>query len=309
MKKLNLTNIDVPVSALSLGLMRIGDLDIKRAATLIETAHQVGIHFFDHADIYGGGACERIFGQALKETQIPREQLMIQTKCSIRSFNNWAFKTYDSSKTYILDQVEASLSHLDTDYLDVLLLHRPDTLMEPEEISEAFEYLHSRGLVRHFGVSNYTPMQMELLQKYLDMPLIFNQLQFGLGHTHLVDRGFFANRKEQQATDRTGDLLEYCRYKGITIQAWSPFQGKEGLIFEAEQYPALNQAMNQLAEKYKVTNTAIATAWILRHPAQMQVILGTTTPQRVKDAAAAGGIKLTREEWYDLYVKTGVSLP
>lgn len=307
MKKINISSINQNVSAVALGLMRIANLDIDKATNLINTAYEIGINFFDHADIYGGGLCEEIFGQAIKRTNISREDIIIQTKCGIRPFDNWSFTTYDSSKEYILSQVHSSLKRLDVDYIDVLLLHRPDTLTEPQEVAETFSKLKKEGLVKYFGVSNYTPMQIELLQKYLDMPIVFNQLQFGLGHTHMIDRGFYANRGEQQATDFTGDVLEYCRYKEITIQAWSPFQSKEGVIFDKTKYPELNKAIDEIALNYGVSNTTIATSWILRHPANMQVIIGSTNVERLKDAVK--NINLTSEEWYNLYKKTGVTLP
>ncbi|WP_426656819.1 aldo/keto reductase [Fervidobacterium islandicum] len=265
--------------------------------------------FFDHADIYGGGRSEEVFAQALKNLKIPRDKVIIQTKCGIRS------GFYDLSKEHIVSSVENALKRLDTDYIDVLLLHRPDTLMEPEEIAEAFSYVHSKGYVRYFGVSNFNSMQIELLSSAVQHKLLTNQLQLSLTNTGMIDSGIFTNTKFHQSINRDGNVLEYCRLKGITIQAWSPFQyGNEygniqGTFIDNPLFPDLNLKLEYLAQKYSVSKEAIAIAWILRHPAKIQPIVGTTNPERLRKIAQATEVELTREEWYSLYIAAGNMIP
>ena len=291
--------------AILAGCMRIGNMSIQQADTFVKTALECGVTMFDHADIYGAGSCEELFGKVLAQTPSLRERMLIQTKCGIRQ------GYYDFSKEHILASVDSSLQRLHTDHLDLLLLHRPDTLMEPEEVAEAFGILQSNGKVRHFGVSNQNPAQMELLQRALPQKLIANQLQLSMTNTGMIDSGVNVNTKGTGAVDRDGSVLEYCRLKEITIQAWSPFQYGffEGVFLGNEKFPHLNQMIDQLAKQYQVSNSAIAAAWILRHPADMQVVLGTTNPQRLSDIAGAADIHLTRQEWYGLYRAAGNSLP
>jgi predicted oxidoreductase len=308
MKRMKLGNeLDVPV--IGLGCMRIWDKPISEVERLVATALELGINFFDHADIYGGGKSEEVFAQALKNLQISRDKVIIQTKCGIRS------GFYDLSKEHIITSVEKALKRLDTDYIDVLLLHRPDTLMEPEEIAEAFSYVHSKGYVRYFGVSNFNSMQIELLSSAVNYKLLTNQLQLSLTNTGMIDSGIFANTKFHQSINRDGSILEYCRLKGITIQAWSPFQyGNEygniqGVFIDNPLFPDLNAKLEYLANKYSVSKEAIAIAWILRHPAKIQPIVGTTNPERLEKIAQAQNVDLTREEWYSLYIAAGNMIP
>lgn len=232
--------------------------------------------------------------------------MIIQTKCSIVPGI-----MYDFSKEHILNSVDASLKRLKTDYVDTLLLHRPDTLMEPEEVAEAFSKLHESGKVKYFGVSNHTPMQIELLNKYLNNKIIINQLQFSIMHTGMIDAGLNMNIKNDASIDRDGGVLEYCRLKDITIQAWSPYQYGffEGVFLDNDKFPELNKKINAIAEKYAVTNTAIATAWILRHPAKIQTIVGSMNAERIKEICKASNITLTRQEWYEIYLAAGNKLP
>lgn len=287
------------------GCMRIGNLPISQASTLIKTALDVGINFFDHADIYGKGQAEEVFGKAVRTTNISRDKLIVQTKCGIRP------GLYDFSKKHILASVDASLKRLQMDYIDVLLLHRPDTLMEPEEVAEAFTRLETSGKVRAFGVSNQNPLQMELLSKSLDQDLLFNQLQFSLVHTGMVDGGLNVNLQNDPAINRDGGVLEYCRLKDITIQAWSPLQHGfiEGVFLNNPQFAVLNEELATMAASKGVSSAALAIAWILRHPAQMQPIVGTTNPQRLQDISTATTVQLSREEWYQLYRAAGNKLP
>lgn len=293
-------------SEIALGCMRIHQLSVKEASVLLHTALEHGINFFDHADIYGQGQSEECFAKALGMNPAVRENLLIQTKCGIRPG-----LCYDFSKDHILRSVDGSLKRLKTEYIDVLLLHRPDTLMQPEEVAAAFDILHSSGKVRHFGVSNQNPLQMELLGRYLNQRLIADQLQFGPCHTGMVDGGIHVNMTDQAAVVRDGGVLEYCRLKDITIQPWSPFQHGffDGIFLGNDHFAELNRVVGELAEKYGVPDTAVVTAWILRHPARMQPVVGTTNPARLADICRAAEICLTREEWYAVYMAAGNTLP
>ena len=298
-------NSDLKVSQVALGCMRMTSLNEKEATSLLETTVSEGINFFDHADIYGGGECETLFGKALKESSINRDSIFIQSKCGIRQ------GSFDFSKEHIINSVDGSLSRLGVDYLDVLALHRPDTLVEPEEVAAAFDYLEQSGKVRHFGVSNQKPMQIELLKKSVKQPLLVNQLQFGVKASGLVDQGFNVNMKNEASFEHDGSVLDYSRLHDMTIQAWSPYQYGffEGVFLGNEKFPELNATIDKIAAKYGVTNTGIATAWISRHPANMQTILGTMKESRVKEVALASDIVLTREEWYEIYRAAGNVLP
>jgi len=302
---MNIGNEKIKASEIALGCMRIADKPVKEVAELINTALDEGINFFDHADIYGGGKCEEIFAKATGMNSNIREKFIIQTKCGIRR------GYYDFSKEHILEAVDGSLKRLNTDYIDILLLHRPDTLMEPEEIAEAFSILHSSGKVRNFGVSNFHPMQIELVSKYLNQRIIVNQLQLSIAHTGMIDFGFNVNMKVDQAINRDGGILEYCRVKDITIQAWSPFQYGffEGTFMGNSKFQELNDKIEEIAREKGIPNIAVPIAWILRHPARIQPIVGTTNLSRLKDICKASGVELTKEEWYELYLSAGNRLP
>jgi len=306
MKQINLGKSGLIAPEIALGCMRMSDLPVTDAMQVIQTALDIGINFFDHADIYGGGLSEEIFGKAVKELEIPRESLLIQTKCGIQSPIGYNF-----SKEYIISCVEGSLSRLQVDYIDLLALHRPDALLEPEDVAAAFDTLHASGKVRYFGVSNQTSGQMKLLQKHTNHKLTVNQLQFGLVHTGMIDAGLNANMKNPSGVDRDGSILDYCRLHDITIQAWSPFrQGWDGEVFlDNPKYPELNTALNKIANKYIVSKDAIAAAWVLRHPANMQILVGSMNPERIAKIAKAAEFSLNREEWYTLYKSVGNVLP
>lgn len=305
MKKISLGNGKLEVPQIGLGCMRITGLGTKQAVReLIDNAMDQGINFFDHADIYANGEAESIFGEAIDPTL--REKVIIQTKCAIRPGI-----CYDFSRKHILESVEGSLKRLKTDHIDLLLLHRPDTLMEPEEVADAFDTLERQGKVRYFGVSNQNSAQIELLNHYCGNKIIVNQLQLSIAHCDIIDSGFNVNIHNDAGINRDGGILEYCRLKGITIQAWSPFQYGmfEGVFLGSEKFPKLNRLIDELAEKYHVTNNAIAIAWILRHPAKIQTIVGSTNRQRIRDISQASDVVLTREEWYSLYMAAGKQLP
>lgn len=305
MKKISIGNGKLSASEIGLGCMRITALSVKDAAILVNTALQEGINFFDHADIYGGGKSEEVFAQAVDMNPGIREKFIIQTKCGIRQ------GYYDFSKEHILNSVDGSLKRLKTEYIDILLLHRPDALVEPEEVAEAFSVLHDSGKVRYFGVSNHNSLQMELLSRYVGQKLIINQLQFSITNTGMIDAGVNVNMKNDASINRNGSILDYCRLKDITVQAWSPFQYGffEGAFLGNEKFPELNKKIDEIAESKGVTNSAIAIAWILRHPAKIQPIVGTTNVNRLKDICKASEVNLTRQEWYEIYRAAGNKLP
>lgn len=305
MKKISLGNGALEVPEIGLGCMRITKLgSVKAVRELIDAAMDCGISFFDHADIYAKGEAERIFGEAVDPAL--RERMILQTKCGIRPG-----LCYDFSKQHILKSAEASLKRLRTDHIDLFLLHRPDTLMEPEEVAEAFTTLEQQGKVRFFGVSNHNASQIELLNHYCGSKIIVDQLQFSIAHCDVIDSGLNVNVHNDAGIVRDGGVLEYCRLKEIAIQAWSPFQYGmfEGVFVDSDKFPELNLLLQELAEKYHVSKNAIAVAWILRHPARMQAIVGSTNKGRIADISQASNVALTREEWYALYMAGGKRLP
>ena len=305
MRNISIGNGVMNAPEIALGCMRIADLSHKDASNLIHTALEEGVNFFDHADIYADGKAEETFSKAIDMKVGQREKLIIQTKCGIRK------GCFGFSKEHILEAVDGSLRRLQTDYIDILLLHRPDALVEPEEVAEAFTILEKNGKVRHFGVSNQNPMQIELLSKFIKQRLIINQLQLSITNTGMIDAGLNVNMTIDRSINRDGSILDYCRLKDITIQAWSPFQYGffEGVFLNNPKFPELNQKIDALAKAKGVPNTAIATAWILRHPAKIQPIVGTTNAARLKDICKASTISLTREEWYEIYLAAGNKLP
>ena len=296
---------DLKVPAVAVGCMRINSLTAKEAEQLVMTALDEGANFFFHADIYGGGACEEVFAEAVHMNATIRERMLIQSKCGIRQ------GMFDFSKEHIVKSVEGSLKRLRTDYLDALLLHRPDALVEPEEVAAAFDLLHRSGKVRHFGVSNQNPMQIKLLQKTLTRPLVANQLQLSITNATMITAGLHVNMEDASAVNRDGGVLDFCRLESITVQPWSPFLYGffEGVFLGSDKFPELNAKIDELAARYEVANTTIALAWILRHPAKMQPIVGTTNPERLRDCVRAADITLTREEWYSLLLAAGNILP
>jgi Predicted oxidoreductase len=307
MRKINLGKGEIIASEVSLGCMHMAKLSVKDAATVIGTAMDAGIDFFDHANVYGAGKSEEIFSQAIDMKPSVREKIFLQSKCGI----NLTPRMFDFSKENILTTVDGILKRLRTEYLDLLLLHRPDALVEPEEVAEAFTMLHSSGKVRYFGVSNQTPMMIELLKKYVTQNILVNQLQFSIMHTPMVDQGILMNNKFEGAVSRDGSILDYCRLKDITIQAWSPFQYGlfEGVFLDNPKFPELNKTIDKIAKKYGVANTAVTVAWISRHPAHMQTVIGSMNPGRIKDICRQSEFTLTREEWYEIYQAAGNILP
>ena len=311
MKTFTLGNTDLVVPAVVTGVMRIQDKSDDEVRALYDASREAGINFFDHADIYGSASyhgCEQRFTEALKLSPSERGEIILQSKAGINKDGPF----FDFSYEHIMKQVDGSLAALETDYLDVLLLHRPDALVEPEEVARAFDELSAAGKVRHFGVSNHTPNQIELLRRYVSQPLVANQLQLSITHAPIVAQGVAANMVgvEQSASLDLG-ILDYCRVHDLTVQAWSPFQAGffNGVFLGNSEYPELNEVIDRLAAKYDVAPEAIAVAWITRHPANIQVVLGTTTPERVTKAAAGADVELSRPEWYELYRAAGYLVP
>ncbi len=317
MKNVNIGSTNWQASAVALGIMRMDALSSQNAANAIDAAYDTGINFIDSADIYGMGKSEEVFGEALKQANVSRDKLFIQSKGGIvfdpeRSHGSFVFgKRYDFGKQHLIDAVDGILQRMQIDYLDAFLLHRPDPLMEPEDIAAAFDQLQLEGKVRHFGVSNFNPQQFEFVQENVDQKLLINQLQFSARHTGMVDFGMHTNMADERSIDHDGGLLEFSRRKGTTIQTWSPFQFGmfEGTFINNDKFPELNDKLSELADKYGVSKNGIATAWNLRLPASVQVIIGTMNPEHIVDSAKGADVELTKQEWYDVYFAAGNDLP
>ena len=308
MRYITLGQDDKELSEIVLGMMRIEDKSVKEVEELVETALSVGINAFDLADIYGIGRCEELLGLVLKNRPDLREKMWIQSKCGIRIEE---FTYFDFSKDYIIKSVDGILQRLKIDHLDSLLLHRPDALMESDQVAEAFDLLYKQGKVRNFGVSNQNPMMMELLKKDVKQPLAVNQLQLSAAFTPGFESGFHVNMEDSQAAMRDGSIFEYCQLHDVVIQAWSVLQFGyfKGNFVGNEKFQALNQVLERLAIKYGVTSSTIAVSWILRYPAKMQAVVGTTNPKHLIEASQATNFNLTRKEWYEIYLAAGNNLP
>ena len=313
MRQIKIGNTNFSASAIAFGIMRMNKLSVDEAVKALETAHDTGINFIDSSDIYGHGKSEEIFGEALEKSSLSRDDFYIQSKTGIFEDESQNYKTtrYDFSKEHIIKSVDGILSRMKIDYLDSLLLHRPDALMDPAEIAAAFDELQKDGKVRHFGVSNFNPMQVELLQAGLSQKLLINQLQLSVMHTGPIDFNIHTNMTDARSIDHDRGVLDYSRLHNMTVQAWSPFQyGQiEGNFIGNPKFPEVNNALQKLADKKGVSKNAIAAAWILRHPAIGQVIIGTMTPEHIVDSAKGADISLTAQEWYDIYLAAGNDLP
>ena len=308
MRYITLGQDDKELSEIVLGMMRIEDKSVKEVEELVETALSVGINAFDLADIYGRGRCEELLGLVLKNRPDLREKMWIQSKCGIRIEE---FTYFDFSKDYIIKSVDGILQRLKIDHIDSLLLHRPDALMESDQVAEAFDLLYKQGKVRDFGVSNQNPMMMELLKKDVKQPLAVNQLQLSAAFTPGFESGFHVNMEDSQAAMRDGSIFEYCQLHDVVIQAWSVLQFGyfKGNFVGNEKFQALNQVLDRLAIKYGVTSSTIAISWILRYPAKMQSVVGTTNPKHLREVSQAANFSLTRKEWYEIYLAAGNNLP
>jgi predicted oxidoreductase len=304
----------LPVSRLAYGCMQLSrawdatpvTADERRLTQrLVETALAGGITLFDHADIYARGKSEQVFGDVLRASPGLRERMVLQSKCGIRFADDppGTPGRYDFSQAHIVASAEGSLSRLGVGHLDVLLLHRPDALVEPDEVAKAFDTLHTAGKVRHFGVSNHTAGQIALLRRHVRQPLVANQVEVSLLHHHLIDDGVVANTTGHAYASAAG-TLDYCRLHDLRMQAWSPLAG--GKLATTSEFAdpvirATSALLHQLAEEKGVTPEAIQLAWLLRHPAGIQPIVGTTDPVRLAACCAADGVTLSREEWYALF--------
>lgn len=308
MRYITLGQDDKELSEIVLGMMRIKDKSVKEVEELVETALSVGINAFDLADIYDRGRCEELLGLVLKNRPDLREKMWIQSKCGIRIEE---FTYFDFSKDYIIKSVDGILQRLKIDHLDSLLLHRPDALMESDQVAEAFDLLYKQGKVRDFGVSNQNPMMMELLKKDVKQPLAVNQLQLSAAFTPGFESAFHVNMEDSQAAMRDGSIFEYCQLHDVVIQAWSVLQFGyfKGNFVGNEKFQALNQVLDRLAIKYGVTSSTIAISWILRYPAKMQAVVGTTNPKHLREVSRAANFSLTRKEWYEIYLAAGNNLP
>ena len=313
MRQIKIGNTNFTGSAIALGIMRMNKLTVEEAVRALETAHETGINYIDSADIYGHGKSEEIFGEALQKSSLKRDDFYIQSKTGIYENPDLNYKTtrYDFSKKYLINAVDGILSRMKIDYLDSLLLHRPDALMDPAEIAAAFDELQRDGKVRHFGVSNFNPMQVDLLQSGVSQRLLINQLQLSVMHTGPIDFNIHTNMTDERSIDHDRGVLDYSRLHNMTVQAWSPFQyGQiEGNFIGNPKFPEVNDALQKVADQKGVSKNAVAAAWILRHPANTQVIIGTMTPAHIIDSAKGADISLTAQEWYDIYLAAGNDLP
>lgn len=316
-KEVQVGNTGFLAPDLILGVMRIADKTPAEAETLVHTALEHGVNYFDTADIYAAGRSSVVLGQALKDAGVARSDIYLQSKGGIiledGQIDGDGLKgpRYDFSKEHLIAAAEIELKRLQTDYLDVFLLHRPDTLMRPEEVAEAFIQLREQGKVRYFGVSNMNPWQVEFLQNAIDQRLLVNQLQFGVMHTGMVDSQLHVNMTDERSFDHDGGILDYSRLHSMTIQAWSPFQYGffDGPFIDNPKFERLNATLQFLADKYDSTKNAVAVAFITKHPANMQVVLGSMNPKRLSEMMQADKVNLTNQEWYDIYFAAGNDLP
>ncbi len=291
---------------LILGCMRLNKLSQNEADRYLNHVIDKGITYFDHSDVYADGECERIFGRFLKNNPGVRDKIIIQDKTCIISG-----KMYDASYDHIMSAVDKQLKDLGTDHMDVLLLHRPDALLEPEEVNRAFNELKKSGKVLNFGVSNFYSGQIELLQRELDEKLKFNQIQFGPAKAELVTDSMMTNMIQKNGSNRYSETLDYCRLNEMRMQSWSPLQwgNIEGCFFSNPDYKELCAKLSEIGDKYGVDKAAIAVAFNLRHPANMQVILGTMNEKHFDQMIEALNIKLSRDEWYQIMLSAGYPLP
>ena len=299
MKRIQLGK-SIEASKIAYGCMRLGGKEKEDAKSAVLTAIDCGVNFFDHADIYHDGQSEEYFGAAIKG--IDRESIIIQSKCGIRK------GFYDFSKAHIISSVESSLKRMDVDYLDILCLHRPDVLMNGEEVAEAFDHLYSRGLVKHFGVSNFNPMQIELLKKYIDYPLIVNQLQLGLFHTGMIDSWMCANMNNSFAVDKDGSVLPYSMLNDMVIQAWGPMRSNNGIFTEDDALADKMPALQKWAVKYHLSKDGLAIAFINQLDI-VQPIIGTTNVDRIKDQLSSADTEIEKADWYHIYTEMGNLVP
>lgn len=324
LKTLPLHTRGIPASRIALGCMGLGGgwdhepitaENIRQGHEAVEAALSIGINFFDHADIYTRGKAEKIFGQLFKDRPGLREEIIIQSKCGIKLIEPGdTSNSFDLSGEHILKSVDGTLSRLGTEYIDILLLHRPDPLMDPEEVAGALRKLKTAGKVRHFGVSNMSAAQIKLLEHYCDEPFVVNQLHMSLAKISWLDAMVSVNREPWKDITFPEGTLEYCRTQNIQLQAWGPlaqglFSGRP-LTGQPESVVNTAAMVQSLAEQKNTTPEGIVLSWLITHPAAIQPVIGTVNPQRIAACAGADKLELTRKEWYDLYVSSrGEKLP
>lgn len=324
-KEMPLKKREISSSRLILGCMGLGGSwdqnpltkeDRITAEKAVEAALSSGITMFDHADIYKMGKAEAVFGEILREKPELRENIILQSKCGIRFKENNLPQRYDFSKEHILQSVDGILKRLNTEYLDILLLHRPDPLMEPEEVAEAFDKLKTTGKVRNFGVSNMSSSQIKLLQTYCSDPIIVNQLELSLKRIDWLEQGVLVNQKSGNEVNFADGIIEHCRLNDIQIQAWAPlsygmYSGREIENSTDSDLKTIELVQNMAREKDTSTE-AIVLGWLMRHPSYIQPVIGTSNPQRIKNCQDAiyQAENMTREEWYTLYTASrGAKMP
>ncbi len=301
MQRIKISKEDPEFSRIALGFWRLNDWKMSKAELLafIEKSLEMGFTTFDHADIYGSYTCEAMFGEALKQRPTLRHKMEIVSKCGIRVISNNRpennFHSYDTSREHIIRSAENSLKNLHTDHLDVLLIHRPDPLMDANEVAEAFRHLRISGKVSHFGVSNFTPFQFDLLQSRLDFPLVTNQVEISLLQMETLNDG----------------ILDQCQQRRISPMAWSPFGG--GRIFTgiSEQEERLRNELQKIGEQLGgAAIDQVALAWLLKHPSRIIPVLGTGNLNRIRGAAGALGLELSRDHWFRLWTASaGQEIP
>lgn len=326
MKKMPLADRGITTSRLVLGCMSFGggwksnepitEEVILEAERAVDAALSIGINMFDHANIYARGKAEATFGEVLKRRPGLREKIIIQSKCGIRFAEGSIPGRYDFSKDHILKEVDGILKRLGIEHLDILLLHRPDPLMDPEEVAEAFGRLKSSGKVRYFGVSNMNAAQIRFLQQALPDKIAVNQIELSLAHLDFLDEGVHVNQKAGTSVHFSEGLLEFCQMERIQIQAWGPLaQGRfsgRAIQDEPEHIRKTAELVRKMAAEKETTPEAIVLGWLMKHPAMIQPIIGTIRPERIKACADAERQSqlMTREEWYSLYVSArGKALP
>ena len=309
MRYINFGSQHTEVSEVVLGAMRIADKTPQEVAELVQTALDCGINAVDTAPIYGPS--EGKLGEAFALVPGLRDKVWLQTKLGIRPHPRVKANYFDFSYEHIMESVDHSLLVMKTDHVDSLLLHRPDALMEPQEIARAFQELHDAGKVIDFGVSNQNPAMMSLLASYLPFPITANQVQLSAAFTPMFDAFFDVNMENDESVMRDGGILQYCAQHDMAIQAWSVLQhGYFGGVFiDDPDYAGLNEALERVASDHNSTKTAVAINWVLRYPAKMQALVGTTRPERIRESASACDWEMSREEWYEIYFGAGHRLP
>lgn len=320
MKYITVPGSDLKFSQISLGMMRIQRKEkdengnkiyigkpVEEVESLLRFALENGINVIDTADIYGHGLSEKLIGDVITKSPELREKMILQTKCGVVSTSEGL--SYNASKEYILKCVDKSLERLQTDHIEILLLHKPDPLYDPKQIAEAFDELYASGKVLNFGVSNFTSVQTAVIQKYCSRPIAFSQMQFSIAHSLMIDAQVNVNTNNIHATNFDTGILDYCRYNDICMQAYSVVQGEGGCFINNPKYEKLNSVMDKLCKKYNTNKNAIALAWILKHPANIMPIIGSTNLEHIKDSLDALNFTLTRQEWFNLYTACDKPLP